>query len=275
MIRDILAFVDESLVSPTRFSLPTNLAKRFHARLSACHVFSIANPVIGPELRAEAAAALNAQIEIAEGVTKRVRNQYWRGCEENDIKGDWHVAKSWEAGFSLAARHDLVVVGESTRDTPRLLNRRVPEDIAMGVGRPTLVVPTWGTFETCGNRVVIAWKATREAGRAVHDAIPLIAEDAVVTIVEVPEGNEEDPAERPSSDDLRLHLARHGITASIETFPLPQSSISDLILDRAKQHEADLIVMGLYGHSRAQELLLGGVSRSMLRDMSVPLLLSR
>jgi nucleotide-binding universal stress UspA family protein len=221
-----------------------------------------------------AAAALEMQIEAAERSERELKHKYAEYCSDSGLQGEWHLAKFWKDSLELAARQDLVVVGEAAADLPRFLLSVLPEDIAIGVGRPTLVVPTWGQFETCGKRVVIAWKPTREAARAVHDVLPIIDVDAAVTIVEVIEGSQPSSAPRPETEALRLHLARHGVIAKIETHDESRASISETLLDRAKALNADLLVMGLYGRSRLREFVLGGVSRSMLRDMTVPLLVS-
>jgi nucleotide-binding universal stress UspA family protein len=128
-----------------------------------------------------------------------------------------------------------------------------------------LVIPATGRFERCGERVIIAWKPTKEAARAVHDALPLISANAAVTIVEV--GDEEASllVRRSGSDALRQHLARHGIKAVVETLKGPEYAVGERILERASAHRADLVVMGAYGHSRFRELILGGVTRSMLQ----------
>jgi nucleotide-binding universal stress UspA family protein len=272
MIKDILAYVDEALLAPSRFSLPMRLAQRLNSHLSACHVRRTPFPVMDHGIGA--AAAFEMQIEAVERSEKEIKQKYTEYCRDSGLQGEWHLAKFWKDGLGLAARHDLVVVGEASTDLPRFLLPILPEDIAIGVGRPTLVVPTWGEFDTCGKRVVIAWKPTREATRAVHDALPIIDVDAAVTIVEVIEGSQPSGAERSETKALRLHLARQGVTANTETYDTSRVSVSETLLDRAKALNADLIVMGLYGSSRLREFVLGGVSRSMLRDMSVPLLVS-
>jgi len=148
----------------------------------------------------------------------------------------------------------------------------LPEELALGVGRPVLVVPRYGTFETVGQRVLIAWNGSREATRAVNDAIPILKMATKVTVLSVdPEG---EPDRRLPGADLALHLARHGIAAEAESTQALDIGVGDVLLSRAADLGADLIVMGAYGHSRLREMMLGGATRHLLQHMTVPVLMS-
>jgi nucleotide-binding universal stress UspA family protein len=137
-----------------------------------------------------------------------------------------------------------------------------------------LIVPYAGHFDNVGRRVLIAWNATREAARAVSDAMPLLTSAELVTVPPI------DPREGPHGHgelpgaDIGLHLARHGVKAQIERTVSAGMPVGEVLLSRVADLGADLIVMGAYGHSRAREVLLGGATRSVLRSMSVPVLMS-
>jgi nucleotide-binding universal stress UspA family protein len=274
MIRDILAFADERFLSDPRFALPAGLARRYGAKLSAVHILVDAVGYIPVEVGPAAGEIVRAQMEAAREAASAVEAKYRAQCSAHGFEGEWHLAKDWWDAVALAGRHDLIVAGQSTSGLPILLSDVRPEDVAIAVGRPTLVIPATGRFESCGERVIIAWKPTKEAARAVHDALPLINANAAVTIVEV--GDEEASllARRSGSDSLRHHLARHGIKAVVETLKGPEYAVCERILERASAHRADLIVMGAYGHSRLREMVLGGVTRTMLQRMTIPVLFS-
>jgi len=121
---------------------------------------------------------------------------------------------------------------------------------------------------------LIAWNAGREAARAVRDALPLLkrmrsATVLVVDLKENPYGHGEEPGA-----DIATHLARHGVKVEIDRWSIPDAKPAEVILSRAADYGSDLLVMGAYGHSRVRELVLGGVTRSILEQMTLPVLMS-
>jgi nucleotide-binding universal stress UspA family protein len=135
-------------------------------------------------------------------------------------------------------------------------------------------VPYAGNFASLGKRVVIAWDGTPEATRAVHDALPLIADAETVKVISV--ANRESGIERqhPSLARIVRHLEHHGLPASGTDDVQAGIRVSDVLLSRANDLAADLIVAGAYHHSRFREAVLGGVSRELLDHMTVPVLMS-
>src|SRR3954454_13493204 len=141
-------------------------------------------------------------------------------------------------------------------------------------GRPVLAVPYAGQFERVGERVLVAWNASRESTRAVNDALPLLRGAKVVTILAVnPRQGIEGHGDVPAAD-IALHLARHGVKAEAAHTVAKDISEGDALLSYAADIGADLIVAGAYGHSRARELVFGGVTRTLIAEMTAPVLLS-
>ena len=136
-----------------------------------------------------------------------------------------------------------------------------------------LVVPYVGEF-TGFDHVMIAWNGTREAARALFDAMFIIERADAVTVIEVdsPGGAGAPPSHL--AEDVVAALKRRGVEAEAEPTVTDGTPVADIILSRAADLTADLIVMGAYGHSRLRELVLGGVSRSFLQEMTVPVLMS-
>jgi nucleotide-binding universal stress UspA family protein len=140
-------------------------------------------------------------------------------------------------------------------------------------GRPLLLVPYVGTYRKVGAKVLVGWAGTREATRAVHDSLALIEPDGDVTVLTI-------ETTRPASDvipgaDIAAHLARHGLRVSAaRTVVTDGLTPADALLDYASDLGADLLVVGGYGHSRMREMILGGVTRDLLRHMTVPVLMS-
>ena len=192
------------------------------------------------------------------------------------LPGEWRLAEGITAELvALHARYaDLAVIGQADPAAGAAPDAGVLSAAIFESGRPVLVVPYAGSFATVGERVLVGWNAGREATRAVHDALPLLAKANSVTITAVnPRVGLGAHGEEPGADIAR-HLARHGVMVAVEHTVAPEIGASDILLNRASELSADLLVVGAYGHSRLREFLLGGVTRSLLREMTVPVLLS-
>jgi nucleotide-binding universal stress UspA family protein len=173
--------------------------------------------------------------------------------------------------FSRQALYaDLIVLGQRQRD--QLSEAGVPRDFVESVlidsGKPVLVVPYIGIRGVVGRTIVIAWKATRESARAVSASLPLLKKAEHVAVATW--GSERDSGH----DELIAFLGRHGITATPHHYGDEPGDIGAHILSAAADLDADLLVMGGYGHSRAREWILGGATRTILEAMTVPVLMS-
>ena len=277
--KDLLVVLDSEAPARRRIDIAAALAERFEAHLVGLYPLPIPevprhfgyydpallDPFFG-ELRGRARETADKLREVFQHVTSL------RG-----LSAEWRViAEGPEADPALHARYvDLTILGQldPDRGETEMIQPR-PEQVTLASGRPILVVPYAGRFETVGRRVLIGWNATREAARAVNDAMPLLAAAETVTVLTI------DPREGPDGHgelpgaDISLHLARHGVKAEIERTVSADLPVGDVLLSRAADLGADLLVMGAYGHSRARELLLGGATRSLLRSMTVPVLMS-
>jgi nucleotide-binding universal stress UspA family protein len=176
------------------------------------------------------------------------------------------------ASVARQARYaDLVILGQVDPEAPAP-SSVVPAEVVLSSGRPALIVPYVLRSQSVARRVFVAWNASREAARAVADALPLLqdAEAVVVVSINAKLGVE---SEQPASD-LAHHLARHGVKAEATAIVAKDPTVGAVLLARAADFGADLIVMGAYGHSRSRELLLGGATRHILRHMTIPLLMA-
>ena len=282
-LKDILVHVDNGSRSDARVAIALGLARQHGAHLIGLCVADIPNaeyfygatlPFAGgdPEqvvqrMRVDAAAA-SAGIEAA--FRDRMRRE--------DVEGEWRFVEGHvPATVALHARYaDLTVVGQpnpydARDDTSRDATVVTP---LMSSGRPILVVPFAGEFDRIGQHVLVAWNASREAARAVNDALPLLEKAAKVTVLAVNArqgvaGHGEVPAA-----DIALHLARHGVKAEAAHTVAKDIADGEVLLSYAADLGADLIVAGGYGHSRAREMVFGGVTRTLIEEMTVPVFLS-
>ena len=156
---------------------------------------------------------------------------------------------------------DLVVVGQhaASGDVYSALD---PGRVVLWTGRPTLVGPE-GVTVLRADHIVIGWKDTREARRVVRDSLPFLQEATRVTIVEICASGEESAA-RERMDDVARYLNRHHITGGPHVILHRDGSPATLLIRLAQDEGADLLVTGAYGHSRMQEWIWGGVTRSLL-----------
>ena len=169
---------------------------------------------------------------------------------------------------------DLIVISQAHAD--------LASELIIGSGRPVVVVPIAGKFASIGKNVLVGWDGTREASRATHDALPLIAQGARVKLYHI---NPRDAGKNPATA-VATHLARHGIKAQADhtyskipasetaLFGARSLKVGDLLLSAAADMGADLLVMGGYSHSRTREMMTGGVTRSILQHMTIPVLMS-
>ncbi|BAE51398.1 universal stress protein [Paramagnetospirillum magneticum] len=169
--------------------------------------------------------------------------------------------------LALHARYaDLTIVGQAASGS----SDHVTETV-MSVGRPLLAVPRHGRFPSVGRRVLVAWNQSREATRAVFDALPLLAGASSVTVMTM---DAEDGDGRVAGADIGLTLARHGIKVDILRSTSGDIDAGNALLSRAAEQGADLLIMGAFGHSPLREKVLGGATRHILDHMTVPVLLS-
>jgi nucleotide-binding universal stress UspA family protein len=206
-----------------------------------------------------------------------VETEFREQLRRSGLRGEWQSPTGFVSTVVAERLRtvDLGIIGQADPDTPLgSMARVVLDDAVLWSGRPVLAVPFSGRFDTVGKNVLIAWRNTREAARAINDALPLIDRDANVTVLSVQPPRESEEDELPTAD-VAEHLARHGLNATAaRTVNDGSISDADAILNYAADIGADLLVAGCYGHSRAREMILGGVSRGLLRRMTVPVLLS-
>jgi nucleotide-binding universal stress UspA family protein len=171
----------------------------------------------------------------------------------------------------LARRFDLAIVGQPEREMSAP-DEVVDEGVLFESGRPVIFVPYIQKAVLKLDRVMVCWDGSRAATRAIADSLPFLRKAKKVEIVMVAgKAGKED--EIPGVD-LGQHLARHGLEVDVKRITAPDIDVSSTILSYAADTNADMIVMGGYGHSRLREFILGGVTRSILETMTVPALMS-
>lgn len=280
--KDILIALDTAPAARGRLELAAALAERFDAHLIGLHTsvaaeaphrsgyFEYFDRSLLDPLYRDVAEKMGAEAEQTRRLFEEISNRH-------GLSAEWRTASGYPSETTaLHGRYvDLIVLGQLDPDDRMApLFRPLPEEVVLAVGRPILVIPYAGSWREIGRRVLVGWDASREATRATNDAMPLMAGAEAVRVLAV------DPADGPTGHgevpgaDIALHLARHGVKATIERTVSDGIGAGNALLSRASDLEADLLVMGAYGHSRVRELLLGGATRTVLESMTLPVLMA-
>jgi nucleotide-binding universal stress UspA family protein len=278
-LKDILVHLDAAPQSASRLDIAVGLARRHGAHLTALHVVDIAVPLIATADAGGGAAMAHIMDQIrneALANATTIETAFRDRMRLEGMPGEWRQVEGLLAEqIALHARYaDLVIIGQDDPDAALPGATGLAGDVLFAAGRPVLVVPYAGHFADIGRRVLVGWNASREAARAVNDALPLIAAAETVRVLAAnPRRGPDGHGEVPGSD-IALHLARHGVKVTAEHRVAPDIPDADLLLNEAADMSADLLVVGAYGHSRLREFILGGVTRTLMQQMTVPVLMS-
>lgn len=277
--KDLLVVLDAGPAAGDRIELAAALAERFAAHLVGLYSLPIPQPPreLGYFDPAMLDAFFAAERERARDAANKMREQFEHATRLRGVSAEWRlVPEGAEADPALHARYaDLAILGQldPDRGDAEAIGSR-PEQVALASGRPILVVPYARPFENVGGRIVVGWSATREAARAVSDAMPLLTAAEAVTVLTIDAREARRGHGALPGADISVHLARHGVKVAVEQTISADLSVGDVLLSRAADLGADLLVMGAYGHSRLRELVLGGATRTLLRSMTIPVLMS-
>lgn len=275
--KTILVHLDHGPRSASRLELALGCAQTFDAHLVG--LFALSTPRYPSYALAEAGAAVEeAARRMRAETTKKAEDAFrtavnrvgrseieWRSSEDDALEAT-----------RLSARYaDLVIVGQYDANA-KVDSGTTPdfaEELVLSAGRPVLMIPYAGKFGTLGKRVLVAWNSSRESARAVQDALPFLQKAESVQVVAFNPKSSPEHGEVPGAD-IGLSLARHGVRVQVAQQYAEGLDIGSQILSRAADVDADLIVMGAYGHSRMRELVLGGATRTLIQAMTVPVMMS-
>lgn len=274
-IKDILVQLDSAAAAGPRLELACELALRFEAHLTGLYVDpelilpAFAEVPAGPMLIDSLEKEIDERARAAQASFEAVR-------ERTGVSAEWRRVQGYAPGcvVSHARYADLVIVGQGGDEDPLSLCDGVADTVLMESGRPVMVVPWIGVSAKPGRRVMVAWNASREATRALHDALPFLEAAESVEVVTVNPAKADEYEGDVPGVYICAHLARHGVKARAHRIEAADIDAGNLLLSRTADEGADLLVIGGYGHSRLRELVLGGATRELLAHMTLPVLLS-
>lgn len=273
-IKHVLVHVEPGLASEGRLKYAIALARHYDSRLTGLTVTLPPSEV--PAAMMGDAQLLNVAMEAAEESAAYARAQFDRLMRDSGLRAEWRNGEGnpVQVVSAEAGRADLLIVGgRGQRDLDGGFYLLDPADVVMTCGRPVLVVPEKAPGGYDVKRVVLAWKNTREAARALYDALPFLLEAEDVLLTEITAASHLRRYEIPISD-IAEHLRDLGVAVTIHKLHNHTVDPGDLLVSFAVDRKADLIVAGAYGHSRTREWALGGVTASLLNVSPIPCLLS-
>ena len=267
----MMVYVDIDGIPEQRVRIASGLAKKFDAALIGFSARAVPPPFVAEGVIIE--EATEADIEQMRAALAK-RGDWFRGVVRDVKDVEWRSALDFPgAALAYEARcADLIVIGQPLRgryDSQRILD---PREVLFKLGRPALVVAP-GIASLRAEHVVVAWKDTREARRAVADAMPFLGAAKRVSVVEVCARDGEQNALARLNDVVR-YLSRHSVAAEARPITHRDRSDADHLFQFALDEGADLLVAGAYGHSRLGEWMFGGMTREILASSPICCLLS-
>lgn len=274
--KTILVHLNHEARARRLLEVAIDLAARFEAHLIGLHVFPSVRltPPIPLPFGGEVAGQIRTAIRKEDEAIKAVFDEM---TANQPFVAEWRsITDARRDPAETVLQHvrpaDLLVTSQADPHWEFSEVLDFPERLVLGAGRPVLVVPSFGRHKGVPANISIAWRNTRESARALADAMPLLRLASRVHLMTVEEAGAAD-ADR-SLEDVRLALHRNGIKVIASRPVATEYTTGEEIRVRAIDEQADMLVMGCYGHSRLREMALGGVTRHLLREMTIPILFS-
>lgn len=268
-MKSVLLHIDHDSAMSARLQVALDIARATNGHITCLQAISYDVFAPGDMYGAAIAAAMPVIKDNADALRAETEAQ----LEHEGVPWDWRFTYGNAPHRLLEASPlaDIVIVGPSD------LGERGPSalvgDLVLKARAPIMVVPEGTQGFDVSAPMLVAWNGSSEACNALRSAVPLLACSCKVTLASVAEPSEKARFDFPSSEGAK-YLSRHGIDCEIVEIPRGEARIADTLFSAAQLRECGLMVMGAFGHSRLAELLLGGVTRAMLSEPEMPILLA-
>ncbi len=274
------------LVSLNDYDLRERLST-FAAELARRHDAYLSGVYVVPALRLYPVVTVHLPPDVLEAQRKafhkrgeEVGEVFRKACEEARVHYDWHLEESFtplvvDTVIGMGRMRDLIITGQPAGEEEPDQEADFADRLVMESGRPVLFVPREGKAEANFRYVVVGWNGSREAARALHDGLEFLQRAERVDLVRVNGQPEEEESGGADVEQLASLLVRHGVNA--KGYIIPQDGHDDpgaALMNHADEQNADLLVMGAWGHSRLREYVFGGATRHVLQEMKRPVLMS-
>lgn len=273
-LKDILVHIDETRACTARLNYAVRLARFHGAHLTGLYTIP---PLVVPGYVAVEfpVEALEMQEETLLKRSREAQSRFEQATAEAGISAEWRCEQGhFDTICTEHARYaDLLLLGQVDREDTESLPDQAPSEVILRSGRPVMVLPYIGAPDTLCEKILVSWDGKRESIRAVNDAMPLLRAAVSVSLISIQEQGAASSDQLADSDIVR-HLQRHGVDVEAQIINSGGLDVGNALLDHVTDIGADLVVMGAWGHSRLREWVLGGTTRLVLNEMTVPVLMS-
>jgi nucleotide-binding universal stress UspA family protein len=276
-IKNILLHLDHSSGCQNRLQTAFAMASNYDALITG--LFVVPDYVVPSYV--EAQISVDLITDVTEKALARARDtlsEYQKMAAAAGVTMDAHVVEGQV--IPILREHskysDLLMLGQDQPDDPDNASYGLADALLFEGACACMVVPHSGKLALPGKRILLTWNASRESARALREAMPMLktAETLVVLSSEPDDADATIARGHPHADELARFLESHGIESVSSGINDLDISASDAILGQAAEMDADMIVMGAYGHARLREIILGGVTRDLLKQSPIPLFLA-
>ncbi len=271
--KDIMVYIDDGVSNPERMKSALNLAKSNGARLTGVTLSCLKPDYLKVK---DPKAIKNISLQEAEKRIEEFSQQAQEAGVEYGgriIQGDPDEAAKRMA--QVGRNFDLLILRQANPQRPNhAIMQEVAEQVILLSGRPCFFMPYIGAHRIPFTRAMIAWDGTPAATRSVHNALPILKHLEKVFILIAVAGNEKTTKGQLLADDLCDHLKRHGANAEVRRVTTGTFDVPTVILNQIAENDIDLLVMGGYGTPSLKQKLFGGVTRTILSSMIIPVIMS-
>lgn len=275
-IKDLLVAYDGNDASRKAVQLAVQMSRKYDASITGVHIFR--TETYESHIRRWIPDDVLGRMQEAEQeVEKSIEESFREQLAEAEFSGDsqWVTAQG-QSNILLprfSRYFDLMLIGQFTHAFGNEGRTVQPEDLVTRAGKPVIVVPKGLDVRPFSEEAVVAWDGSRSAARALSDAMQILETKKRLDVVTV-DGEDAGAAAVPDEMDIVAHLERHGINAKMVGLDASGTSVGEAVLDYCAETGPDLLVMGAFGRGKLGGMLFGGVTRHILQNMTVPVLIS-
>lgn len=253
------------------------VARKFDAHLVGLHTLQSMEvyPGVATYISSDITKSFN---QTQKDEAARIEQAFNNVTRKEDFVSEWRCvfAQSTDASDRLvehARCADLIIMAQPD-DTDHLNQKHIIREVIEGSGRPVLIIPKVGDFDKIGDNVLVGWSATKEATRAMHDAIPFFKDGGKANIFWLEKSSDENSYLAHTAREMAACLDRHNVKVNVSRRVKSGVSVGDEILNEVSDTGSDMIVAGAYGHSRVYDFTIGATTPHLIEHMTVPVLFS-
>ena len=276
--KNILVFLDQGVSNPERVNTAISIAQAHKARLTGVYVNPL--PRNGFMQKFSAGATEQSVAQQADAIAQSAFDQFSSAASEAGVASETRLIACPENQAPrqlarIARVFDLAILRQANPDRPQAgFITELCEEVMFSSGRPVVYIPYIGAHAIPCKRGLVAWDGSKAATRAIHDALPLLEQMEMVEILVVDPDKVEHYASTKPGEAISAHLSEHGIENRVSRVLSGDTSTSTVILNEITNKGADMLVMGGYGTPKLREVILGGVTRTLMECMTVPVFMS-